>query len=341
MYERKIRGYAPLFLFLFLLLFFYSMLIHDKDSAVNCILISLFYAVAASEAGRFLVLFSRRKWPGNRNMVKRLQLIIAIGMPLLGILALANQLLGRWIGFYDQVTMGDYAFMAGLTILCSLLVVGAYEGLYYVAQWKLLFIESQRLKKSNLDSQYQFLKDQVKPHFLFNSLNTLSALIVNDPVKAESFVEEMAAVYRYLLKKNSRELTTFREERVFLESYLLMLRTRFEDSLIVQIDVASGKEQYLLPPFVLQLLIENAVKHNIVSRDKPLTITIFSDEEDNLHIQNNLQPKTHREPSDKTGLQNLRTRYQLLKKEQGLRIAATGGFFTVVIPLIQTNIYEN
>ncbi|MBO9731548.1 MAG: histidine kinase [Chitinophaga sp.] len=317
------------------------MLIHDRDSAVNGVLISLFYAVASGEAGRFLVLFSRRKWPGNRNMVKRVRLIIVIGTPLLGMLALANQLFGRWIGFYKQVTMGDYAFIAGLTILCSLLVVGGYEALYYMAQWKQLFMESQRLKKSNLDSQYQFLKDQVKPHFLFNSLNTLSALIVNDPVKAESFVEEMAAVYRYLLKKNSRELTTFREERIFLESYVLMLRTRFEESLIVQIEVAPCKEQYLLPPFVLQLLMENAVKHNVVSRDKPLTITIFSDDDDNLHIQNNLQPKVRQEPSDKTGLQNLRTRYRLLKKEQALRITAADGFFTVVIPLIQTNIYHN
>lgn len=341
MYERKIRGYAPLFLFLFLLLFFFSMLIHDKDSAVNSVLIALLYAVTASETARFLVLLTRRKLPGNHNLLKRVRLILAYGIPLLGFIAFAHQLFARWIGFYEQLHMGDYAFIAGLSILSCLLVVGVYEGLYYISQWKQLLIASERLKKSNLDSQYQFLKDQVKPHFLFNSLNTLSALIATDPARAELFVEEMAAVYRYLLKKNSRELTTFKEERIFLESYLLMLRTRFEESLMVHIEVAIEKEHYLLPPFVLQLLIENAVKHNIVSKDKPLTISIFSDDQDNLHIQNNLQRKSNPEPSDKTGLQNLKTRYQLLKKGDGLQIITEDGFFKVVIPLIQTNIYES
>lgn len=341
MYERKLRGYAPLFLFLFLLLFFYGMLIQDLASAVSSVLVSFFYAVTASEAGRFLVLFTRKKLPGNRNMIKRLRLMIVYGIPLLVLLAFGNHLLEQWVGIFKHLKAGDYAFILGLSILCCSLVIGVYEGLYYLSQWKMLVIESERLKKSNLDSQYQFLKDQIKPHFLFNSLNTLSALIATDPDRAELFVEEMAAVYRYLLKKNSKELTTFKEERIFLESYLLMLRTRFEESLIVHINVAEDKEHYLLPPFVLQILIENAVKHNIVSKDKPLTISIFTDDHDNLHVQNNLQQKTNPEPSDKTGLHNLVTRYQLLKKDRALQITADDGFFKVVIPLIQTNIYEN
>ncbi|WP_158563326.1 sensor histidine kinase [Chitinophaga silvatica] len=317
------------------------MLVHDWTSAFHCLAVSFFHSLTCSEGARLLVFSIRRYYPGNRNMTRRLPLMLLYGLPLMFVIAGLNHFFAIAIEFYYKVKWEDYFFVDGITILCSLLVVGLYEGLYYISQWKNLFIESERLKKSNLDSQYKFLKDQIKPHFLFNSLNTLSSLISTNPEKAEEFVEEMAAVYRYLLKKNRKELTTFKEERIFLESYLLMLRTRFEDSLRVNIAVSESKEEYLLPPFVLQILIENAVKHNIVSKDKPLTINIYTDIEDNLHIENTLQRKQNPEPSDKTGLQNLLSRYQLINHENRLMIREEDGLFKVVIPLIHINKYEN
>jgi two-component system LytT family sensor kinase len=151
---------------------------------------------------------------------------------------------------------------------------------------------------------------------------------------------EMSAVYRYLLSKKETELTVLRDELRFLNSYVLMLKTRFADSLQMKIAIDEKEFDYLLPPFVLQLLVENAVKHNIVSREMPLHVSITNDEKHNLIITNNIQRKRQPEPSEKTGLTNLITRYQLLKKEDQLCITDDGHTFKIVLPLIETSVYE-
>jgi LytS/YehU family sensor histidine kinase len=119
-----------------------------------------------------------------------------------------------------------------------------------------------------------------------------------------------------------------------------MLKTRFSDSLHMQIEIDEQEFDYLLPPFVLQLLVENAVKHNVVSREMPLYVTITNDDKHNLIISNNIQRKRKPEPSERTGLTNLITRYQLLKKEEQLCITDDGEEFKIVLPLIETSVYE-
>ncbi len=234
--------------------------------AVQCIAISICYAVLSWESGRLLVIRVQAAIPGIRSWRKRFRLLLVTGLPLACTTAFIGHLVSICTGFYPQMRIRDYSFIAGLHILCCSIVVGIYEGWYHLEQWKLLFVESEELKKTNLNSQYKFLKEQIHPHFLFNSLNTLTALIPTDASRAVQFVEEMSSVYRYLLQSNKNELTTFKEERTFLESYILLLRTRFEDALEIDVRVSPVFDQYLIPPFVLQLLIENAVKHNIASK---------------------------------------------------------------------------
>jgi hypothetical protein len=336
MTERKIRIYGPLILFLFLLVFFYAMLITTSSVAVKWTTIPLFYAVLIWEMGRLLIFFCRKKVPGIRHVGRRIVLLITVGIPLSALMALVEQSYTIWTGLYKSFDLNDYFFLTGLNILCGTIVTGVYESHYYIQQWKLLFIESERMKKKNWSSQYQFLKDQIKPHFLFNSLNTLTALITTDPTKAERFIEEMSSVYRYLLTENTRNLTTLKEELTFLDSYLLMLRTRFEDTLVVRLNINPRFEDYLLPPFVLQILIENAVKHNVISTDNPLLISLHTDLSGNLHVSNNLQRKPNPDFSEKKGLANIISRYKLLDKENALRITEEGGLFKVVIPLLKT-----
>lgn len=339
MTEKKFRIYGPVILSVFLLVFFYAMLIEISSANLRWALIPVFYSFLSWESGRLLVIYCRKKMPGIRNAKKRIFLIIIAGIPVAALVGFIDQLFTLWLGLYGQLSFADYFFITGLNILCCSIAIGVYESDYYLQQWKCLFLESENLKKQNSISQFQFLREQIKPHFLFNSLNTLSALISTNPLKAELYVEEMSTVYRYLLAKNEKELTTLKEELSFLDSYLAMLRIRFENALNIHLNADEKLHEHLLPPFVLQLLIENAVKHNIISKDSPLNISIYTDDEKNLHVENNMQLKPRPETSEQKGLANIILRYSLLNMRNGLHITKNNGFFKVTLPLIKTNIY--
>lgn len=339
MTEQKFRICGPVILSLFLLIFFYAMLIELSLASLRWTLIPFFYSFLSWESGRLLVIFCRKRMPGIRNTKKRIFLIIITGIPVAALVGFIDQLFTLGLDLYQQLSFADYFFITGLNILCCSIGIGVYESFYYLQQWKCLFLESENLKKQNSITQFQFLREQIKPHFLFNSLNTLSALIPTEPLKAELYVEEMSMVYRYLLSKNEKELTSLKEELSFLDSYLVMLRIRFENALNIHLNADEKLHEYLLPPFVLQLLIENAVKHNIISKDSPLTINIYTDADKNLHVENNLQLKPRPEKSEQKGLANISLRYSLLNMRNGLRITKNDGLFKVSLPLIKTNIY--
>lgn len=132
------------------------------------------------------------------------------------------------------------------------------------------------------------LKVQINPHFLFNSLGSLSSLIEEDPKKAQEFLEQMSAVYRYLLQANEKHVTTLQEEMEFITSYSNMLKTRFAEGLQLMVEIDKAYTKYLLPPLTIQILLENAVKHNSALPTKPLQVKIFTDDVQNLVLQNNL-----------------------------------------------------
>lgn len=333
--ERKFRIYGPVFLSVFLLVFFYAMLLTSNSATFRWVFVPVFYSILSWESVRLVIIFCRKKFPGIRNTGKRISLMLVTGLPLAAVIAWIDHQFTFLLNLYEQITAADYFFITGLNILCSAVAISIYESHYYLHEWRRLFIESENMKKQNSNSQFQFLREQIKPHFLFNSLNTLSALITTNPVKAELYVEEMASVYRYLLSKNEKELTTLKEELSFLNSYLLLLRVRFEDSLIVELQADHRYDDHLLPPFVLQLLIENAVKHNIISSDQPLTIKIYQDDKANLYVENNMQLKTRTAPSEQKGLANILSRYDILGKKQDLLISREEGVFKVSIPLLE------
>jgi len=331
------RIYGPLFLAAFLLLFFYGMLIRDVRTAINCVSVSIFYAVIAWESSRGVALFTRKQAPGIANTKKRLQLMVLYGLPVMLLVGFISHLFSFCIGCYNILAFSDYFFIVGLHLLLAVIAIFLYEHLYYIKNWKILYDESEDIKKININSQYNFLKDQVKPHFLFNSLNTLTSLIRTDVDRAELFTLEMATVYRYLLKRNDNNLATLKEELSFLTAYISMLKTRFEDALVIEMEIDQIYMSHLLPPLVLQLLVENAVKHNIISKCQPLRISIHTDDANNVHIYNNLQLKGSNETSEKKGLSNMIERYKLLKMENGLFILEEKNTFKVIVPLLAVN----
>jgi LytS/YehU family sensor histidine kinase len=224
------------------------------------------------------------------------------------------------------------AIQSGLII--AFLITGIQEAVYYFSRLLQAEKETEQLKKENLQTQLDSLKQQVNPHFLFNSLNTLSYLISEDPEKAEEFLDEMCKVYRYLLRNNENELTNLATELQFIRSYFHLLKTRYGDSLHLNLAVEPSDEQRLLPSLTLQLLVENAVKHNVIHRDHPLTVHISTQGNGQLTVKNNLQKKVQKVASNQVGLSNIASKFSLLKQPD-IKVQQTDTEFLVTIPLIQ------
>lgn len=228
---------------------------------------------------------------------------------------------------------GTYWVTTLVSFLFTLPVAAVYEGKHLYQQWWETYYEAERLKKENLQSQLDSLKAQINPHFLFNSLSTLSSLVTENPAKAEQFIEELASVYRYLLQTNEQPLTTLEQELHFIRAYFNLLQMRFGSSIELDLAIDERYHTCLLPPLTLQLLVENAVKHNAALPSRPLLIRIYSDEANNLFVLNTLQKKNNVVPSNRTGLQNIATKYRLLKQADVV-VKQTDTHFQVLIPLI-------
>jgi len=193
-------------------------------------------------------------------------------------------------------------------------------------------LEIEELKKEKLEAQLNSLKQQISPHFLFNSLSTLKTIVTDN--KSKEFILKLSNVYRYLLGLKENNLTTLDEELDFIQSYLYILHERFEEALIVSIEIDQTLGKKLLPPLAIQLLLENAIKHNVVSLDEPLKVKIYNEKEQFLVVSNNSQPKLHTEESTGRGLENINKRYKILA-DKTIDIHQTEEDFVVKIPLLK------
>lgn len=213
-------------------------------------------------------------------------------------------------------------------------IFSIYFSLQFLRSWRKSEVESEKFQKESIRSQLESLRSHLDPHFLFNNLNILSALIDRDPVQSKVFLYKFAEVYRLLLRSKSEDLIPLSEELRFVESYCFLIETRFGQSIRISISIPEKLHSYFLPPLTLQMLVENAIKHNVVTEKKPLTISV-SGENQVLTVSNSLNEK--KEPAGKkpgSGLENIKMRYRHYTKES-LRIAKTESEFTVTIPLLQ------
>jgi PAS domain S-box-containing protein len=190
-----------------------------------------------------------------------------------------------------------------------------------------------KLQKENLQSQFDVLKQQVNPHFLFNSLNVLTSLIRLEPELAEKFTEHLAKVYRYVLENKDNELVNLSTEISFLDAYIFLINIRFMDKVVVNIRIPDDKKNHRIIPLAMQLLIENAIKHNSMSKKSPLVIDIFIDENNHLNVVNNLQEREAHMTSTGVGLKNIQNRYRLLNNTVPV-FEKTESHFIARIPLV-------
>ncbi|WP_144051658.1 sensor histidine kinase [Fibrisoma limi] len=219
--------------------------------------------------------------------------------------------------------------------LMALFINALQTGEYFFTRWRTSMLEAERLKRESVEARFEALKGQLDPHFLFNNLNTLSYIVEENPRRAVAFIESLSLVYRYVLQNRDKTLVPLRDELKLAEAYLFLLKNRFEEGLQVTIDVPDCDRDRLIPPMTLQLLLENAVKHNVVNEQHPLHITLTCNESGELVVQNSLHRRQHVEAGTGIGLQNIRHRYELLINKQPA-VVENGQSFTVRLPLIGT-----
>ncbi|MBV6645317.1 MAG: histidine kinase [Cyclobacteriaceae bacterium] len=205
--------------------------------------------------------------------------------------------------------------------------------IYYHSRLRESQLQAEQFKKLSAESQFDALRKQVNPHFLFNSFNVLSSLVYQDADIAAKFIDQLSTVYRYLLKNQDHKLVALREELSFLEAYIYLLEIRFKNNLKVENKLKKGVWDCYVAPSVLQLLIENAIKHNEVSKSQPLTINMY-DQDGFIVVENNIQLKKQSEESSNVGLQNIRNRYSFLSEKDPV-VVHSDEKFTVKIPLIK------
>lgn len=207
---------------------------------------------------------------------------------------------------------------------------------YYYKYTQERKVKEQKIIAGTASAKFDALKNQLDPHFLFNSLNVLTSLIEENPEAATKFTTSLSKVYRYVLEQKNKELVTVAEELKFAEIYMSLLKMRFEDSIVFTVSEGIRNSEAKVVPLALQLLLENAVKHNKVTPLKKLHINIYS-EDGNLVIKNNVQPKQVIKESSGVGLRNIRQRYYLLTKRP-ISIQQNNQEFSVAIPMLTTEL---
>ncbi|MRS62578.1 sensor histidine kinase [Larkinella terrae] len=303
------------------------------------VFIGMAYVTLAWEGSVSWVSYVRKHFPDARNAFRRIVITFS-GYVLLSVVCqslfiLLTDLSGLAI---IPITARVYQAYIGIGIFCSLMLGTTYEIIYYLHQYRLAVAEAEAVQKSRIQGQFDSLKNQVNPHFLFNSLNSLSALISEDKHQANQFLEEMSSVYRYLLQSNDRKVVTLQTEINFIRSFFYLLKVRYGRAIDLKIDIESCLLDCYLPPFSLQTLIENAIRYNVVMADRPLLIKLQAEPDATrdavfLRISNNIQRKTLQVNKEAGSLAQLSERFTLLRLPRPV-ITDDGRQFSVQVPLI-------
>jgi len=237
-------------------------------------------------------------------------------------------------GVYD-VHFSSLVFRKNLFIflIISLLYNAVYTGSHFFDQWRISIVETEELKRENLISQYESLKNQVNPHFLFNSMNTMIGLIDEDPSLAKEYGHQFSEIYRQILVKGKEELISLREELEIVDIQRSLFRSRFGEGLIFSLEIPDALMDKMIPPLALQMLIENAVKHNAISIKTPLKIEVRAKKDQQLQITNNIQRKNIKAESTGLGIENIKMRYKFLT-DRHVIIYEDENMFTVTLPLL-------
>lgn len=304
----------------------------------KCTFISMIYVTVYWLIFRQIFIHFRKIFPENRDVVKRLVLQSLIVFVVFFVIKhLLHGLLDSYLHKVLGIPHPDNLSLVIGSLINTFFIIAIYEGVYFYSQLQRSLVEKAELERANIQSQLEGLKNQVNPHFLFNSLNTLTHIISEDQQLGVRFVQQLAKVYRYILEIREKKLIPLSEELEFLNSYIFLLKERFEDNLRVSIKIDDEYMDHKIVPLSLQILFENAIKHNIISSSKPLEVKVFVEKGKKLVVKNKLQKKNQEMTSTKVGLKNIESRYAFFSNDP-VEVLVTAEYFIVILPLIKSKI---
>jgi sensor histidine kinase YesM len=296
-------------------------------------LVSFIYLGAAFLTYGFVAILLRNRFPDDRDVFKRLTICLSIFF-LMSAVYISLLLLAYDAFHFYGYEYNEKDFTSGYIVLIvvNIFLTFLNEGISRFEKFRTTITETEQLKKEYMHSQLLGLKSQMNPHFLFNSLNSLSSLIHENEEQAEEFLDHMSKVYRYLLRNNEEKLVTIETEINFIKSYFFLLNARHEEGLELHIDISDESKERWIPPMTLQMIIENAMNQNVITRSNPLKFYI-GDNDHGLEIINTVQPKINTVNFNAEIEENINNKYRLLCGCE-IEIEETQQQRSIVLPVI-------
>jgi len=309
--------------------------LYTATELVACYLFFITVAFLVWEGNVRLMYFIRARYPWSKKTYYKI--IVSLFFANIVYSGLVSAvLLNLWHYCSHEIRPGNESVLKSVLviIIAACFITNIYEILFLNREKEDTETRVEQLNVAKAQAELEALKNQIDPHFIFNSLNTLSFLITRDPKSARLYNDTLARVYRYILSNKERDLVLLREETEFISNYFYLLKIRFADAISMTIEINDlSAENYLIPPISLQALVENAIKHNEFSEKKPLAINV-SIHSDYVIVKNDLNRRNGAQPGSKIGLSNLDNRYKLLTRRN---IIVENNFesFTVKLPIIR------
>lgn len=277
----------------------------------------------------------RNRFPSSADQVKRLGItVLFIATIQALIMTLFFQGYNQFSLFGYEINTSRYYWTLAIGFVLNILVTILHEGFDRFERWKNTLTETEKLKTAYTESQLMGLRSQVSPHFLFNSLNSLSSLINEDTDKAEKFLNELTKVYRYLLRSPDDKLVTVETELQFIQSYYYLLKARYGDRVNLEVELTDCCREKYVSPFLMQAVFEYSFNNSAMQKGKPLNFLITQEDNCRLVIKNNLQEKQAGVGIQTEGLKNLVEKYKLICCDDPVVIEKDDSFFRVQVPLL-------
>lgn len=280
----------------------------------------------------FLISWLNKRLDWEKSMAQRVLVQLLFTILIAVSISTIVTTLTHFIREYENGLTINLVYNALIFSVCNLILVAIFEAWIQFIEAKSAKEQELALKSENAQIRFELLKNQINPHFMFNSLNVLSSLIEKDRTKAQRFIDEFSKMYRYVLQTIEKPLVPLSEELDFVETYIFLQKIRYGDTLQFSVDLPSEVLNQNIPPFALQVLVENACKHNLLTIDRPLSIQITI-HKNRLLVKNTYQPKLSNSSSSKVGQKNLVSRYLMISEERP-KFRLTDGHYIVLLPLI-------
>jgi two-component system, LytTR family, sensor kinase len=303
----------------------------STQAHVNMFFISTAIIIVCWESLRLVNLWLNKVYPFEKNLTGRIIVQLVIG----SLIGISIRFLLYLVGEPNVPFKLDSLFLAATWALYAILPIAvnfAFFTSYFIERWKDSIIKNERLEKEKSQVQFDNLKNQLNPHFLFNALTSLNTLIFENQELASQFLQQLSKVYRYVLQNKDKNFVLLSTELEFIAHYVQLLETRFQGALKIKFEISPEKGDKAIVPVTLQILIENAIKHNIADQERKLLIEVLTIG-DYLVVSNNLQTRKIMETSNKLGLENLKSLYSFLT-DRPVIVESTAARFYVKIPLI-------